>query len=65
MSTLFSILLILTMFAVVGVLIIGVLGMAKGGEFNRKYGNKLMRARIFLQAGALLMFVLALLAYKK
>ncbi len=35
--------------AVVGVLIIGVLGMVRGGEFNRKYGNKLMRARVILQ----------------
>lgn len=65
MSTLFSTLMILTMFAVVGVLIIGVISMAKGGEFNRKYGNKMMRARVFLQAGALALFVLALLAYKK
>ncbi len=40
--------------AVVLVLLVGVFAMARGGEFNRKYGNKLMRARVLLQALALL-----------
>jgi hypothetical protein len=65
MSTLSFTLMILTMLAVLGSLIVGVFGMARGGEFNRKYGNKLMQARVFLQAGALGLFVLALLANKK
>lgn len=65
MSGTFLTLMILTMLAVLATLVIGVFGMARGGEFNRKYGNKLMRARVFLQAGALGFFVLALLAYKK
>lgn len=29
------------------VLLFGVLTMARGGEFNRKYGNKLMRSKDF------------------
>ncbi|HEU0118835.1 MAG TPA: twin transmembrane helix small protein [Alphaproteobacteria bacterium] len=65
MSSLFFTLMILAMAAVLGALFIGVFGMAKGGEFNRKYGNKLMKARVYLQAGALLFFVLAIVALKK
>lgn len=40
-------------------LIAGLVGMVKGGEFNKKYGNKLMRMRVTLQGAALAMFVLA------
>ena len=48
-----------TFLAVVAVLLAGVFGMAKGGEFNRKYGNKLMRARVLLQGIAIgLLFLL-------
>ena len=65
MSTTFTILMVLTMIAVLASLVIGIFSMAKGGEFDRKYANKLMRARIFLQASALGFFILALLAYKK
>jgi len=35
--------------AVLGVLLVGVGGFAKGGEFNRKYANKIMRLRLLLQ----------------
>lgn len=44
---------------VLGVLIVGILGMAKGGEFNRKYGNKLMRLRVIFQFVALALILLA------
>lgn len=37
------------------VLIIGIAGFARGGEFNRKHGNKLMRLRILLQAVAIVL----------
>jgi hypothetical protein len=53
MESFLSILLVIALFAVAGVLFAGVAGMARGGEFNRKYANKLMRWRIALQAGAL------------
>jgi hypothetical protein len=65
MSTAFFILMSIAMGAVLGVLLIGVFGMAKGGAFNRKYGNKLMRARVILQGVALGFFVLAVIAGKK
>jgi len=49
-------LIIAALAATVIVLIAGVIAMLRGGEFNRKYGNKLMRARVAAQA-----FVIALL----
>jgi hypothetical protein len=65
MSAVFLILMSLAMAAVLGVLMVGVFGMAKGGAFNKKYGNKLMRARVGLQALALALFVLAVISVKK
>jgi hypothetical protein len=50
----------LAMVAVLGTLGLGVFSMVKGGEFNKKYGNKLMRWRVGLQAVALTFFVLAM-----
>ena len=61
MSTFSFILMVLAMAAVLGVLVVGIFGMAKGGSFNQKYGNRLMQARIYLQVAALGFFVLALL----
>ena len=43
---------------VVIVLMIGLGGFAFGGEFNRKYANKIMRLRILLQAVAILLIIL-------
>ncbi|MCB1531436.1 MAG: twin transmembrane helix small protein [Alphaproteobacteria bacterium] len=45
--------------SVVGVLALGLFSMAKGGEFNKKYGNKLMQARVMLQGLAIAMLALA------
>ena len=54
-------LMVLAMIAVLGVLAVGLFSMANGGEFNRKYGNKLMRARVMLQGLALLLFAVAVM----
>jgi hypothetical protein len=40
------------------ILFAGVGTMAKGGETNKKYGNKLMQARVLCQALAVLFFFL-------
>ena len=40
------------------VLTIGIGGFAKGGEFNRKHANRLMRYRIIAQAVAVILIVL-------
>ncbi len=60
MESVLQILLAVTMLAVLGVLLTGVVGFISGGEFNRKYGNKLMRLRVATQAVAVLL-LLALL----
>jgi len=62
MSRFFFILMIIAMVLVMLSLIVGLAGMIKGGEFNEKYGNKLMRWRVTLQGLALALFVLAVLA---
>ena len=45
--------------AVFGALGLGLFSMVKGGEFNKKYGNRIMQARVTLQGVALLMLALA------
>ena len=49
---------ILAMAAVAIILMIGIGGFGRGGEFNRKYANKLMRLRIFAQFIAVLLILL-------
>ena len=44
--------------AVLVVLLVGVAGFARGGEFNRKYANKIMRLRILAQFVAVLLILL-------
>ncbi|MBF87156.1 MAG: hypothetical protein CMJ14_04045 [Pelagibacterales bacterium] len=46
------------LFAVFIVLATGIISMLRGGDFNKKWGNKLMRARVILQAIAVLLIVL-------
>jgi len=48
-----SILLIVAMLATAAVLFTGIIGFVRGGDFNRRYGNKLMQARVGLQFAAL------------
>ncbi len=48
----------LAVFAVLGVLAVGIGGFAKGGEFNRRHGNRMMRWRLGLQAVAVVLIVL-------
>jgi hypothetical protein len=62
MSRFFFILMIIAMVLVLLSLVVGMGAMVKGGEFNKKYGNKLMRARVTLQGLALALFVLAVWA---
>lgn len=42
------------------VLLVGIFAMMRGGEFNRKYGNKLMRLRIIVQAVAIALILFAI-----
>ena len=52
----------IAMFAVLVSLTIGLVAMARGGEFNQKYGNKLMRWRVILQGVALALFAAVMLS---
>lgn len=61
MSGFFFIAMLVAMFLALGSLLMGLISMARGGEFNRKYGNKLMQARVYMQGAALVLFVLAFL----
>ena len=57
------IIVVVAILAVLIVLMIGLGGFTTGGNFNRKYANKLMRWRIILQAvaiGLILLFILSL-----
>ncbi|WP_425092741.1 twin transmembrane helix small protein [Tropicimonas sp. S265A] len=48
----------LAMLAVVAILMFGIGGFAKGGDFNKKYANKAMRWRIYAQFIAVLLILL-------
>jgi hypothetical protein len=54
-------LLLIAMLATLGALIVGLAGFFHGGEFNRKYSNKLMQARVALQAVAVVLLLMLLL----
>ena len=44
------------------ILVVGIVGFYRGGEFNRRYGNVLMRARVVSQGVTLVLLVLFLLS---
>lgn len=48
----------------VAVLAFGLITMARGGDFNRRWSNKLMRYRILFQFAALVIFAAILLIGK-
>ncbi|NVJ97919.1 MAG: twin transmembrane helix small protein [Alphaproteobacteria bacterium] len=49
---------LLFLLATLVILFAGIGTMAKGGETNKKYGNKLMRARVICQGLAVACFLL-------
>lgn len=53
---------VIAMLLALGSLIVGIVSMARGGEFNKKYGNKLMQARVYMQGIALVLFAIAMLS---
>jgi uncharacterized membrane protein len=59
MTGAFAILIPLALGAVALTLFVGVFAMFRGGAFNRKWSNKLMRMRVALQFGAILIIVAA------
>ncbi|SMF86513.1 Protein of unknown function [Azospirillum oryzae] len=61
MQTLFPILMVMAMLAVVGSLFVGLFFMARGGRGDPRRSNRAMRLRVMLQGAALVLFVLAIL----
>lgn len=61
MSSFFAILMILAMLAVLASLLVGIFFMARGGEADRRYSNRMMRLRVAFQGLAILLFILALI----
>jgi predicted membrane protein len=59
MNLLFSILIPLSLLAVVTALGFGVYALFRGGDFGRSYSNKLMRLRVVLQLVAVIVLVAA------
>lgn len=60
MSKVLTILLFIAMLSVLGVLIAGIIGVARGG--NPARSNRLMQWRVILQGVALVIFVLLVLS---
>ena len=48
----------LAMLAVLAILATGIGGFAKGGDWNRKHGNRMMRWRLIAQAVAVALIML-------
>ena len=57
-DTVLPILIGISLVCVLGVLGAGLLSMLRGGAFNRKYSNTLMRARVATQGAAVALMVL-------
>jgi hypothetical protein len=58
MSSFLATLVVVSMLATLGVLVTGLAGFFQGGEFNRRFGNRLMRWRVGLQGLTLLLVML-------
>lgn len=58
------IVMVIAMLVVVGILLTGIGGFAKGGDFNRKHANRIMRYRIYAQFVAVLL-ILAVVYFAK
>ena len=63
MSGVLFTLMIIAMIAVVVALFWGLFSMARGGAYNQRNANKLMRWRVVLQGVAVLLFVLFMMLY--
>ncbi len=48
---------VLSIGVVIAILMTGIGGFAKGGEFNAKHGNRMMRWRLYAQAVAIVILM--------
>ncbi len=61
MKAMFFTLVIVAAMITLAVLVTGIFAMARGGEFNRKHSNRLMRLRVVAQGIALVLFAIAMM----
>lgn len=61
MNAFSAVLIVVAMLTTLGVLFAGLIAMARGGDFNRKHGNRLMRWRVMAQFTAIVIFAIAML----
>jgi len=64
MSLFLFILAVISMLATLGILFAGVFAMARGGEFQAKWSNKLMRLRVLFQAISIALLVAVAWAFQ-
>lgn len=57
----FMTLVLTSAFATLAILTIGLIGFYRGGEFNRRYGNLMMRLRVISQGVTLVLIMLFLM----
>ncbi len=62
MTAILPILLGIALASVLLTLLVGVAVMTRGGEIDRRFGNKLMRLRVAVQLIAVILFVLLVLS---
>ncbi len=65
MLTLINIFIALAVIAVVGILLFGVITMARGGEGSKEKANKIMRWRVGVQALAIVAIVIGFMIKSK
>ena len=65
MSGTVMILIFVAMGATLAILLAGIVVMARGGAFNRKYSTRLMRFRVIFQGIAILLFAVLIFLLKR
>ncbi|WP_316978106.1 twin transmembrane helix small protein [Shumkonia mesophila] len=61
MAGVLNVIIVLVLAATVLVLALGLFSMVKGGAFNARFGNRLMRLRVMVQGAAVVLVAAALL----
>lgn len=61
MTAVAMILMVVAMGVTLAILVTGIVAMARGGEFNAKWSNRLMRYRIVAQGIAIVMFAISVM----
>ena len=63
-EAIFPMLIVIALLTVLIVLAIGIICMLKGGQFNQRYGNKLMRLRVICQGIAIILIILFVILFR-